>query len=490
MSVEENDTRSVLPIMRVLFVTSELAGMYKRGGLADVSYSLPVALSKKGVRVAIVMPFYENISSKGTVCVGQLAIDYDRRRELVFVFRAMLPHSHIPVYLFRHPLFDRYDDPEIVERFAFFSKAVAQLYLYSSDLLGGPYDIVHCNDWHTALVPLLLGEQGKIGYRERVTIESKMVKTVLTIHNLLYTGETGSSLSLKLGLPKTVFHPFMTPLGRAVRLLEEGFAYADVISTVSPTYANELMDGTHGAHMVSIMKKRADSVVGILNGIDEHLWDPKTDAALPVSYDKKTVHEKKPLIKQALQKAVKLPVSDVPLFGFVGRLEARQKGVDLILKAAAQVPEGSFQLVILGTGSKKLVSSLEALSQANPNVSFIHTFDERLARRIYAGADALLVPSKFEPCGLTQMIAMRYGTIPVVRKTGGLADSVSDGKTGFVFGPYTSGSLIRTMKRVIALYTSKPAVFTKMMDRVMRVDFSWTVEAGHYITMYKALMSK
>ena len=281
--------------MRVLFVTSEVAGLYKRGGLADVSYSLPVALSKKGIRVAIALPFYENISSKDAVCVGQLAIDYDRRRELVFVFRTMLPHSHIPVYLFRHPLFDNYDAKDIVERFAFFSKAVAQLYLYSAQMLGGPYDIVHCNDWHTALVPLLLGEQGKIGYRERGTIQSKLVKTVLTIHNLLYTGETGASLGLKLGLPKTVFHPFITPLGKAVRLLEEGFVYADVITTVSPTYATELMRGVHGAHMPALMKKRGDSIIGILNGIDEHLWDPKTDAALPVSYDTQSVHTKKPI---------------------------------------------------------------------------------------------------------------------------------------------------------------------------------------------------
>lgn len=474
--------------MRVLFVTSEVAGLYKRGGLADVSYSLPVALSKKGVRIAIVLPFYENISSKDAVCVGQLAIDYDRRRELVFVFRTMLPHSHIPVYLFRHPLFNRYDDPDSVERFAFFSKAVAQLYLYSAETLGGPYDVVHCNDWHTALVPLLLGEQGKIGYRERGTIQSKLVKTVLTIHNLLYTGETGVSLGLKLGLPKTVFHPFMTPLGRAVRLLEEGFVYTDVISTVSPTYATELMRGIHGAHMPALMKKRGDAIIGILNGIDEGLWDPKTDIALPVSYDKQTVHSKKLFIKQALRKAVKLEDIPVPLFGFVGRLEARQKGIDLILKSIEKLHDDAYQLVILGTGNKKLVASLEAIAAKHKNIAFIHTFDERLARRIYAGSDALLVPSKFEPCGLTQMIAMRYGTIPVVRKTGGLADSVTDGKTGFVFGPYASMALTHTIQRVIDMYMTQPTTFHQMIDRVMRIDFSWRAQADEYVSMYKKLL--
>jgi len=474
--------------MRVLFVTSEVAGLYKRGGLADVSYSLPVALSKKGIRVAIAMPFYETISSKGAQCVGQLAIDYDRRRELVFVFRMMLPHSHIPVYLFRHPLFDSYDAKDIVERFAFFSKAVSQLYLYSQEMLGGPYDIVHCNDWHTALVPLLLGEQGKLGYRERGTIQSKLVKTVLTIHNLLYTGETGASLGLKLGLPKTVFHPFMTPLGRAVRLLEEGFVYADVISTVSPTYATELMRGMHGAHIPDLMKKRGDTIIGILNGIDADLWDPKTDAALPVSYDKPTVHMKKPLIKTALQKSVRLKNLNVPLFGFVGRLEARQKGIDLILHTVKNLQDTDYQLVILGTGNKKLVASLETLADRHPNIAFIHTFDERLARRIYAGSDALLVPSKFEPCGLTQMIAMRYGTVSVVRKTGGLADSVIDGKTGFVFDAYTSSALTSAMRRVIDIYRKKPKVFTEMIDRVMRIDFSWRVQADQYVALYRKLI--
>ena len=489
--------------MRVLFVTSEIAGIYKRGGLADVSYALPVALSQAGVSMSVAMPYYEKVTTKGVTCVGQLAIDYDRRRELVFIFRTILPQSHVRAYLFRHPLLNNYDDEHIAARFAFFSKAVAQLYLYSQETLGGPYDIIHCNDWHTALVPLLIGEQSKVGYRERPrtpsaapkalaggeTIQSSRAKTILTVHNLLYQGETGSSITLKLGFPKPLFHPFMTPLGRAVRLLSEGFEYADVVTTVSPTYAKEIMRGLHGKRVVDVFTRRKDHILGILNGLDTNLWDPKTDPSLPVHYQANTVAVAKKEMKTLLQQALRIPKSDVPLFGFVGRLEKRQKGLDLIARAIAKLPPEAYQLVLLGTGQKKLVTQFERLAHEHPNIAFIHTFDERLARRIYAGSDAMLIPSKFEPCGLTQMIAMRYGTLPLVRKTGGLADTVTDGETGFVFGPYTTRALVDKMTEAIDLYRDKPRKFAAMMKAAMRKDFSWKHQVKEYMELYRRLIS-
>lgn len=474
--------------MKILFVTSEVATLYKRGGLADVSYALPVALSNLGINVSVVMPFYEGMSVKDVTCVGQLAIDYDRRRELVFIFRTLLPHSHVRVYLLRHPLLNTYDDDHIADRFAFFSKAVAQLSLYSEGVLGGPYDIIHCNDWHTALVPLLIGESSKVGYRERETIQSRKVKTILTVHNLLYQGETGFSITLKLGFPKTIFHPFMTPLGRAVRLLTEGFEYTDKVTTVSPTYAQEIAEGVHGKRVVEVFKRRKDAMVGILNGLDTNLWDPKTDKSLPVHYDVRSVTTAKAQIKTQLQQAVRLPVSDVPLFGFVGRLEKRQKGLDLIARAILKLAAEDYQLVLLGTGQKSLVTLFNRLAEEHHNIAFVHTFDERLARRIYAGSDIMLVPSKFEPCGLTQMIAMRYGTLPLVRKTGGLADTVTDGKTGFVFRPYTSTALATKMKVAISLYKENPKQFAAMVKTVMKVDFSWGHQVKEYIALYKNLL--
>jgi len=462
--------------MRVLFVTSEVASLYKRGGLADVSYSLPVALSRHGVNVAIAMPYFQQIKLKKVHCIGQLAIDYDRRRELMFIFEAMVPGTTVPVYLFRHPLLNEYDGPDIVERFGFFAKAVAQLYLYSDTMLGGPYDIIHCNDWHTALIPLLLGESSKVGFRERETIQSRVSKTVLTVHNLLYKGETGSSFTLKLGFPKSLFHTFMTPLGRAVRLLTEGFEYADAITTVSPTYAKEIMKGLHGAWVRDIFIRRKDRIIGILNGIDQDMWNPSDESA------------SRRVKKTSLQMAVGLPQIDVPLFGFVGRFEGRQKGIDLIMKAIGVLPPEGYQMVLLGTGQKKLVSQFQKLADAWENIVFINTFDERLARKIYAGSDIMLVPSKFEPCGLTQMIAMRYGTLPLVRKTGGLADSVTDGRTGFVFGPYTTKALAAKMQDAILVYREHPKKFAGMMVAAMREDFSWDQKAKEYITLYNKLL--
>lgn len=474
--------------MRVLFVTSETATLYKRGGLADVSYALPVALSNAGINVSVVMPFYEGIAVKDVSCVGQLAIDFDRRRELVFIFRTLLPHSHVRVYLLRHPLLNAYDENHIAERFAFFSKAVAQLSLYSEGVLGGPYDIIHCNDWHTALIPLLMGESSKVGYRERETIQSRKSKTILTVHNLLYQGETGFSITLKLGFPKSIFHPFMTPLGRAVRLMTEGFEYADKVTTVSPTYAKEIATGVHGKRVVEVFKRRKDTMVGILNGLDTNLWDPKTDRSLSVQYDSRSAVSAKAQIKTQLQQAVRLPVSEVPLFGFVGRLEKRQKGLDLIARAITRLAAEDYQMVLLGTGQKSLVTLFKSLAEKHHNIAFIHTFDERLARRIYAGSDVMLVPSKFEPCGLTQMIAMRYGTLPLVRKTGGLADTVTDKKTGFVFRPYTSTALSAKMKEAIDLYRDNPRRFAAMVKIVMKVDFSWQHQVKEYISLYKNLL--
>jgi starch synthase len=488
--------------MRVLFVTSEVAGVFKKGGLGDVSYALPVALTRLGVEVAIALPYYALIKSDTVHCVGQMAVDFDGKRELVFVFKIMLPGHKVPVYMFRHPLLNEYQGDDMAATFAFFSACVVRLDLYAPEVMGGQFDVIHCHDWHTALVPLMLGEGDKTSNNDNESrkwmmgkktrgnnrLESKAVKTVLTIHNLLYGGETGTKLIDKIGLPASLFHPYETPLGHAIKLLREGLDYVDIISTVSPTYAREI--STRGKGRVgSVLHLRKDKVIGILNGIDTTIWDPKTDCALTSHYDILSVNQGKPKVKDALLASLKMPLLGVPLFGFVGRIEPRQKGTDLIRQAVPKLIKNSFQLIILGTGNPKEEKLLTQLSEKYPNVNFVNTFDERLARRIYAGCDAMLVPSLFEPCGLTQMIAMRYGTIPLVRKTGGLADSVIDRKTGFVFEKYTSGALLAKMNELIAIWKNDKNIWAKMVLNAMREDFSWRASAKKYLEMYEGLIS-
>ncbi|MFH0750144.1 MAG: glycogen/starch synthase [Candidatus Gottesmanbacteria bacterium] len=473
--------------MKVLFVTSEVAGLFKLGGLGDVSYALPVALSKLGVTVSVVLPYYEKIKLKEVTCVGQLAADFNRRREIIFVFKSFLPGSTVPVYLFRHQLFNNYRSKNIADTFSFFSKVVCQFYLYSNQNLGGPYNIVHCHDWHTALVPLLLGEQRKVGNNQADTLEAKQVKTIFTIHSHLYSGETGVMTILQLGLPTSLFHVYDTKSGRAIKLMREALEYADTITTVSPSYAQELITTEHGNEINEVMKRRADRVVGILNGIDQDVWNPQTDKAITAQYGKSDVFVQKAKNKKYVRHALKLPEKTVPLFGFIGRLEFRQKGLDFIEKMLAVVPKDQFQLVILGTGSPKSVEKLKKMIQPYDHVCFINTFDERLARRIYAGADVLLVPSRFEPCGLIQMIAMRYGTLPLVRKTGGLADSVTHLKTGFVFSKYQAKQFIDVIKKAINMYQHQPNVWQKMVQTSMRMNFSWVESAKKYAALYKKL---
>ncbi len=482
--------------MKVLFVTSECVPFFKLGGLGDVSYALPVALSRLGVQPGIALPYYSAIKVDKPHGLGPLAVDIAGRRELVFIFTTTIPETRIPVYLFRHPRFTDYHGDDLVGRFAFFAKAAANFVIYASGILGLKFDVVHCQDWHAALVPVLLGENNKLTDKQ-VSLQSRSCKTILTIHNLLYQGQAGLQLGRELGVPARVWHLRRSHLGWELNLLREGIERADLVTTVSPTYAREILTTEYGAGLGEVLNKRKANLLGIINGIDETIWNPANDPNLPVNYTGQTVTKAKAEIKRRLQRAVGLPIRQVPLFGFVGRLELRQKGIDILAEAvellrsgagpAARVPHDLFQLVVLGTGDGAELMS--ELGHTYKNITFINTFDERLARRIYAGADVMLVPSKFEPCGLTQMIAMRYGTVPLVRKTGGLADTVKHGKTGFVFDKYNGKHLADMMMLAIEYYDSNPREWASLVRRVMAVDFSWAVSAREYLKTYKKLLN-
>ena len=500
--------------MKVLFVTSEVATIYKLGGLGDVSYALPAALKRLGVDIQIALPYYSRINPnrfssgksarvklKGAKCVGPLAVSFAGRRELVFIFRVILGHTKVPLLLFRHPILNEYKgEPPLdsVTRFAFFSKAVAT-YCVSEAMGGSRFDIIHCNDWHTALIPLLLGESPKVFFRdtnhhqnqfEKETLSSGTLHSILTIHNPVFQGTTGIALIGKLSLDKRQIHELFDGGDRYVNVLREGLEYADVITTVSPTYAREMLTTNYGPHVTAVLRKRRDHVLGILNGIDETEWNPAKDMALPLRYTVKTVGMAKTTLKKHIQELFRLPQENLPLFGFVGRLDKRQKGLDILLEAVEiYCRKHRIQFVMLGTGVPSVVRMIETVKKNyRDSFAFVHTFDENLARRIYAGADILLVPSKYEPCGLTQMIAMRYGTIPLVRKTGGLADTVEDGKTGFVFEKYQASALVTAMERAIAAW-QEPRRWAGMIKTAMRQDFSWRRSAREYLGVYRKLIA-
>ncbi len=477
--------------MHVLFVTSEMEPLFKLGGLGDVSQSLPHALGKLNVNVTVVLPYYATIKLDRPLCLGKLGVTYKNERHLVFVFATRHPKSSGPVILLRHPLLNDYHAPFIVGRFAFYSLAVTTLISQARAIVGHDIDIIHCHDWHTALVPLLVGENSKLNdvRASTETVQAKKSRTVLTIHNLLYQGVTIDTLTREIGLPQPLIHRLNRRSGSFMNLLREGISYADVVTTVSPTYAKEIYTKEYGEGLEDLFAKRKDRVVGIINGIDQEYWNSATDRLLAYQYDSDSVLRIKPKLKKILQKELLLEKRDIPLLAYIGRLDGHQKGVNLLVSSIKSfLKQRRCQLAILGTGDIKIVGLIRDLAKKYPGrITFTHAFDEALARRIYAGADVIVVPSKFEPCGLIQMIAMRYGTIPLVRKTGGLADTVIDGKTGIVFGPYTMTELMQSIEKTINIY-HKSSAWNQMVRRVMRQDFSWKRSAKEYKQLYQRLL--
>jgi starch synthase len=474
--------------VHILFVTSEVAGIFKLGGLADVSLSLPLELAREHITITVALPFYSTIDVTGASGVGELAVDFGGKREIVLLFEKPLGPDGGTLLLFRHPRLNEYKKSPIQETFAFFSKAVSTFYIYGTHLVKTPIDIVHCNDWHTALVPLLIGEQSKLAKTQ--TLQSRQTKTIITIHNLLYQGVVRDTIIDQLNAPRELFHMIGNGRNERVSFLREGLEYADAVTTVSPTYAKEIVVAAHRDGIGDVLVKRRNSVVGIVNGIDTQLWNPDTDTSLTENFSQSTVFTVKPDLKTALQEEVGLKTASLPVLGFIGRIEPRQKGIELILEASAKLFNShEFQLVILGTGDKKTTEAVTTLAKAHKNrISFINMFNEGLAHRIYAGCDMLLVPSKFEPCGLTQMIAMRYGTVPIVRKTGGLADTVVDATTGFVFDQYSVKGLSSGILRGLAALKDTVA-WQRLISACMGQDFSWTRSAKRYIELYKKLQN-
>ncbi|NPV69414.1 MAG: glycogen synthase GlgA [Firmicutes bacterium] len=479
--------------LKIILASSEVAPFAKVGGLADVAGSLPKALTALGNDVRVVMPRYKAVTPEETIM--DFPVQVGDRKETAVVKATGIEAKvnggwkRVPVYLIdNYQYFDRdgvYGYPDDAERFIFFSKAVLEML----PRLGFQPDIIHCNDWETAPVPLMLNE-----FYANDPFFSK-VCTVFTIHNLAYQGNFPIDVLRLMGVGEHLFHPGGVEFYGSVSFMKAGITYSDVINTVSKKYAQEIQTAEFGERMEGLLRKRGDDLYGIVNGINYHEFNPRTDPRIYKNFDSTMVGDKKEN-KFALQKEMNLHVRDVPLIGLVSRL-VDQKGLDIVLEAMPEILGMDVQLILLGTGDPHYERMFKSLSESNPGkVAAFIGFNGILAQRIYAGADMFLMPSRFEPCGLGQLISLRYGTIPVVRHVGGLADTIFDYDAGtgmgngFSFKEYSSDALMSALRRAISAYSDREK-WRRLVQSAMDLDFSWNRSAAEYMDLYdRALMKK
>ena len=473
--------------MKVLFVASEAAPFIKTGGLADVMGALPKALQALGVEPALVIPNYEGVgeaykNAMETVYEGSMDLSW--RNQYLGVKK--LVQDGIPVYFidneyyFKRDKLYGYDDD--AERFAYFAKAALAMLHY----IDFKPDVIHTNDWHTGL----LGAYLKEDFMQDPYFQG--MKNVYTIHNLKYQGVYGRNIVEDvLGLPLRLLYNGNIENAGDVNFMKAGMCYADFITTVSPSYAEEITYPYFGEGLEDYVALCAGKISGILNGLDEQEYNPETDPYIPVRFDASNVLLKKPLAKEALQRELGLTVNrEIPVLGMITRL-VEAKGLDLVMHIMDELMEEQVQLVVVGTGDEEYADALRELAWRHPgSVSVNILFNEGLARRVYAGSDMFIMPSRYEACGLSQMIAMRYGTVPVVRETGGLKDSVinfdkyiTPEGNGFSFANFNAHELLFTIKRGLTCYAAKP-LWEKIVYNAMHSDNSWNRSAQAYADLY------
>lgn len=475
--------------MKILIAASEVAPFAKTGGLADVAGSLPKALKRLGHDVRVVMPCYKQIST--TQYLTDLPVPMDGHLESAIIRQTSIKaeQEEIPVYLTdNHKYFYRdrmYGFGDEFDRFNFFTKAVLAMLPY----IGFQPDIIHCNDWHTALIPLFL----KVKFMEEPFYQK--IATLFTIHNLQYQGRFSKDVLKSLGLDDTFFTPEELEYYGEVNFMKAGLLYSDVINTVSNKYAMEIQTAELGEGLDGLLRKRALDLYGILNGLDYDEMNPASDDKIYVNYDLNSI-EKKKENKYQLQKDLGLSIGDLPMVGLITRLVS-QKGLDLISAVIEDIMRLGVQLVLLGTGEDYYQKLFAEVKVRYPNQTSINLgFDAVLAQKIYAASDIFLMPSRFEPCGLGQLISLRYGTIPVVRRTGGLWDTISnyDPETGygngFAFQEYLPEKLLDSLSRGVDLYRSNPEAWGKLVHLAMSMDFSWNRSAIKYLELYEKAINK
>ncbi len=482
--------------MKVLFATPEAHPLIKTGGLADVSGALPKALKNLRHDVRILLPAYRSVVNQAENIAVVSTLMLDSMQEPVRILETRLPGSQVKAYLVDAPeYFDRegnpyvgpdgHDWPDNAQRFALFCRAIVEIAQDRAGLDWRP-DLVHCNDWQTGLVPALLN------------LETTRPATLFTIHNLAYQGLFDWDTFAALNLPKTWWHFDGVEFHGRLSFIKGGLVFADHITTVSPTYAREILTPEFGYGLEGLLTHRQDRLHGILNGVDYKIWSPNQDPYLEHHFNGRSLAGKAQM-KAALQKEFKLTVKDdIPLLAHIGRL-VDQKGVDLILDCLPHIMSKRAQLIILGSGQAQLEEALRKASQRYPKQLGIRIgYDEALSHRIEAGADMFLMPSRFEPCGLNQIYSLRYATLPIVRRTGGLADSVidatdktlSDGTaTGIQFESADSQSLCAAVDRACQLFRKLP-VWKRVITQGMRQDFSWKKSAQQYVALYEQAIAE
>lgn len=481
--------------MHVLLVASEVVPFAKTGGLADVAGALPRALAGLGLEVTVALPRYRAIDGTrfGLRKVHEgLRVPVGERLEALTVFEAPMPGARALLlghegFFGRDGLYQEKgkDYPDNAERFTAFCRGV----LETVRALRLAPDLLHCNDWQTGLIPPYL----KTLYAADAVLGR--AGTLFTVHNLGYQGLFPPEQFTVTGLPRDLFHWKGLEFYGKVNFLKGGLVYADCLSTVSRRYSKEIQTPEFGAGLDGVLRERAADLYGILNGVDTEEWNPATDKYLAANYSRSDLSGKA-VCKADLQKTMGLPVRpEVPVLSLISRL-ADQKGIDLVAAAAPALLAEGTQLVLLGTGDPKLEAAFTALQQKQPTRAAVQIgFDVALSHKIEAGADLFLMPSRYEPCGLNQMYSLLYGTVPVVRATGGLDDTVVpfDPKTGegngFKFVEATAEALLAAVREALACYRDRP-VWRRLVGNGMAADFSWTRSAGEYVEVYRRAIAK
>lgn len=470
----------MIPAMKVLFCSPEVAPYAKTGGLADVSGALPLELKKIGVDCHVVMPLYKSIRKSG------IALDYVT--DLSFLAGLGIAQakifSHENLYFIENNMYFNRDGiyayanrdfPDNIERFAFFSRACLELALTLGDV-----DIMHCNDWQTALIPAYIH-----------SLDIHHLSTCYTIHNLAYQGIFDAMLWPNLFLPYEYFRPDLMEYFGHINIMKAGIVFSDMVNTVSPSYALEIQTPEFGSGLDGLLRQVSHKLTGIVNGIDTSVWDPANDPLLAHHFSPDDLSGKN-LCKKDLQQRLSLDDSPGPLFGMISRL-VDQKGIDLVISIIERIVSSGGQVAILGSGDKWHEEALRNMALKHKGRLGVYLgFDEGLAHVIEAGSDFFLMPSRFEPCGLNQMISMRYGTIPIVTCVGGLKDTVTalgegDPANGLRVLEPTKGDLLNAVEEACAIYKDKPELLATLRKNAMEKNVDWTHSALQYYSMYNKL---